>query len=59
MKLAPKRVVYISCNPVTLKRDLAYLVKHSYEVKKIQPVDMFPFTDDIETVCQLARKDRN
>ena len=57
-KLAPKRVVYVSCNPETLSRDLKYMVKHGWEVKKIQPVEMFPFTGHVETVCLLTRKAR-
>lgn len=56
VKLAPEKVVYISCNPVTLERDLKYMVKHKYEVKKIQPVEMFPFTGHVETVVLLSRK---
>lgn len=55
VKLAPEKVVYISCNPVTLERDLKYMVKHKYEVKKIQPVEMFPFTGYVETVTLLQR----
>ncbi len=54
--LAPKRVVYVSCNPETLARDLRYLIKNGYNVKKIQPVDMFPHTNHIETVCLLVKK---
>ncbi|MBQ9429903.1 MAG: 23S rRNA (uracil(1939)-C(5))-methyltransferase RlmD [Clostridia bacterium] len=57
--LAPKKVVYISCNPETLARDLMYLVKHGYKVKKIQPVDMFPHTEHIETIVRLSRSDIN
>ncbi len=56
VKLAPERVVYISCNPETLARDLAFLTKEGYRVKKIQPVDMFPFTNHVETVCLLGKK---
>ena len=56
IKLHPEKVVYISCNPVTLERDLKYLVKCGYEVKRIQPVDMFPFTEHVETVALLTRK---
>lgn len=55
LRLRPDRVVYISCNPETLKRDLAYLTGHRYRVKKIQPVDMFPMTGEIETVCLLEK----
>ena len=55
VKLAPEKVVYISCNPVTLERDLKYMVKHKYEVKKIQPVEMFPFTGHVETVVLLSK----
>ncbi|MBR5309769.1 MAG: 23S rRNA (uracil(1939)-C(5))-methyltransferase RlmD [Oscillospiraceae bacterium] len=55
-KLAPKKLVYISCNPMTLARDLGYITENGYEVKKIQPVDMFPFTDHCETVVLLVHK---
>ena len=55
-KMAPKRVVYISCNPETLARDLQLLTKKGYTVKAIQPVDMFPHTNHIECVCSLERK---
>lgn len=54
--MAPKRVVYISCNPQTQARDLKYLVKKGYEVKRIQPVDMFPWTEHVETVCLLSNR---
>lgn len=57
-KLAPKTVVYISCNPDTLARDLKYLTKKKYQVKKICPVDMFPFTDHCEVVCAMYREDK-
>ena len=53
--LAPKKVVYISCNPETQARDLAFLVKNGYKVKKIQPVDMFPHTEHVECVVCLSR----
>lgn len=56
VKSAPDRVVYISCNPETQKRDLFFLVKNGYKVKKIQPVDMFPHTEHIETVVLLVRQ---
>lgn len=51
----PKRVVYVSCNPATLARDLAYLDKHGYHPQKVQPVDMFSRTHHVETVCLLSR----
>ncbi|WP_312831937.1 23S rRNA (uracil(1939)-C(5))-methyltransferase RlmD [Sedimentibacter saalensis] len=54
--LNPKKVVYISCNPATLERDLAYLVKRGYEVKKAIPVDMFPGTEHVETCVLLSHK---
>lgn len=56
VRLAPKKVVYISCNPETQARDLEYLVKKGYAVKKIQPVDMFAFSGHVETVALLVRK---
>ena len=59
--LSPKRVVYVSCNPETLARDLKYFIKNGYNVKKIQPVDMFPHTNHVESVVLLIRrlKDNN
>lgn len=55
IKLAPKKVVYISCEPQTLARDLEYLTKHGYKVHKIQPVDMFCHTECVELVVLLSR----
>lgn len=56
IKMSPETVVYVSCNPETLARDLNYLSKNSdYKVRKIQPVDMFPHTAHVETVCLLSR----
>ena len=52
--IRPSRIVYISCNPETLARDLTYLTGHGYSVGKIQPVDMFPYTGSLETVCLLS-----
>ena len=54
--LAPKRVVYVSCNPETLARDLLYLTKHGYRAQECQPVDMFPWTKHVETVVLLSHK---
>ena len=55
VKLAPKRVVYVSCGPDTLARDLKYLTKKGYKVEEAIPVDMFPFTSHVEMVCLLSR----
>ena len=54
--LNPAKIVYISCGPDTLARDLEYLTKHGYEVKKMQAVDMFGFTEHVETVVLLSHK---
>ena len=54
--LAPEKVVYISCNVETQARDLTFLCKNGYRVKKIQPVDMFPHTNHVECACLLTRK---
>lgn len=53
--LSPKKVVYVSCGPDTLARDLQYFEKKGYKVMKIQPVDMFPFTSHVENVCLLFK----
>ena len=55
VKLAPERVVYVSCGPETLARDLKYLTKHGYTVKRATPYDCFPYTEHIETVVLLCR----
>lgn len=54
-RLAPKKIVYISCGPDTLARDLGYLTKHGYKVKKMQPVDMFPMTTHCEMIALLTK----
>ncbi len=54
-RIAPKRIVYISCNPETLVRDLRLLTKKNYRAAKAVAVDMFPFTDSVEAVVQLLR----
>ena len=53
--LAPKKIVYVSCNPETQQRDLRLLTKRGYKVEKIQPVDMFPHTNHVETVVLLSQ----
>ena len=55
LKIHPRKVVYISCNPATLTRDLAKF-EELYELKSIKPVDMFPFTSHVECVALLCLK---
>ena len=54
-KLSPKRVVYVSCNPETLARDVPQFVKEGYRVKKCRPFDMFPNTSHVESVVLMSR----
>src|SRR5699024_3602191 len=56
VKMNPERIVYVSCNPATLARDLAILADEGYETKEIQPVDMFPQTTHVECVSLLQRE---
>ena len=51
-----KKIIYVSCNPQTLKRDIEYLIKENFKVKFIQGVDLFPYTYHIESVCVLERQ---
>ena len=53
---SPERIVYISCNPETLARDLQMITKKGYKVRIICPVDMFPHTNHIETVVLLSQR---
>jgi 23S rRNA (uracil1939-C5)-methyltransferase len=53
--MLPEKIVYVSCNPATQARDLG-LLDLNYEVKKIQPVDMFPHTTHVENVALLVRR---
>ena len=52
------RIVYISCDPATLSRDVKYLSENGYEYAKGTPVDMFPHTGHVETVCLLSKKEK-
>lgn len=52
-QLKPQKIVYVSCNPETLVRDIRYLAKRGYRVRRAVGVDMFPFTDATEAVCLL------
>lgn len=54
--LNPKRVVYVSCNPMTLERDLRYFEKKGFEAKEAWPVDMFPWTGHVETIVLMSKK---
>lgn len=56
VRLAPRRVVYISCNPETMARDLRYLCARGYSAVKAIPFDQFPWTDSVECVCMLVNK---
>jgi 23S rRNA (uracil1939-C5)-methyltransferase len=55
ISLSPQRIVYVSCNPATLARDLGLMVE-DYDIKEVQPVDMFPHTWHIEAVARLHRR---
>ena len=56
-KMKPRRVVYVSCDPETLARDVAIFARHGYKAKGFTPVDLFPQTCHVETVVGLQRKD--
>ena len=55
MKICPKKIVYVSCNPATLARDLKIL-SEKYDIGDVTPVDMFPFTSHVECVAVLHIK---
>jgi 23S rRNA (uracil1939-C5)-methyltransferase len=53
----PERIIYISCNPATLARDLKILAEAGYPAREVHPVDMFPHTSHVETIARIQRKD--
>lgn len=55
VRMAPRRVVYVSCNPATAARDAAWLEMNGYHAEKVQPVDLFPRTKHVETVVLLSK----
>ena len=56
VNMQPKRIIYVSCNPASLARDIAVLAEYGYETREIQPVDMFPQTSHVECVALIQRK---
>ena len=56
VQMKPERIVYVSCDPATLARDLKYLCGEGYEMVRVRAVDQFPMTVHVETVCLLCRK---
>ena len=54
--MRPQRIVYVSCNPATLARDLAILKKLDYITQEVQPVDLFPQTLHVENVALITQK---
>ncbi|MGP4079803.1 23S rRNA (uracil(1939)-C(5))-methyltransferase RlmD [Pseudalkalibacillus sp. R45] len=55
-KIQPRRMVYVSCNPSTLAKDVDYLLKRGFKIERLQPVDMFPHTSHIEVIATLVKK---
>ena len=55
VKAAPERIVYVSCDPATLARDIKWLGEHGYKFREATPCDMFPWTGHVETVCLLSK----
>ncbi|MBT9172018.1 MAG: 23S rRNA (uracil-C(5))-methyltransferase RlmCD [Syntrophomonadaceae bacterium] len=57
-EMRPRRLIYVSCDPATLARDLRYLTNHGFAVREVQPVDMFPHTSHVETVVLMSRVEK-
>jgi len=55
IKIAPQKIVYVSCGPATLARDIKSLISNGYSIKSIQPFDMFPQTEHVETVLLMTK----
>ncbi len=59
VELGPEKMIYVSCDPATLARDLKYMTANGYEVKKVRPYDLFPNSVHIETVVQLCKGNKS
>lgn len=57
VELGPEKIAYVSCNPSSMARDVKFLIENGFEIKEVQPVDMFPHTGHIECVIGMQRKD--
>ena len=57
-RMVPRRIVYVSCDPATLARDVALLKERGYELKTAQAADLFPRCAHVETVCLMSRKEK-
>lgn len=55
VEISPEKVVYVSCDPATLARDLKYLAEKGYELRKVKAIDQFPHTMHVETVCLMSK----
>ena len=55
LEIEPKKIIYISCNPITLARDINVL-REKYDIKDVSAFDMFPNTYHVETICVMERK---
>lgn len=55
VQMSPKRMVYVSCDSATLARDIRFMTERGYKLEKVQPVDMFPMTEHVETVVSLSK----
>lgn len=56
INLKPKKIIYISCGPESLKSNLVFMTRYNYKVETIQPIDMFPYTNHVETIVYLKLK---
>ena len=56
VNMRPGRIIYISCEPTTLARDLRWLKKHGYKAREAVAYDMFPFTENVETIVLMTKQ---
>jgi 23S rRNA (uracil1939-C5)-methyltransferase len=56
LAFVPRKIIYVSCNPATVARDLKHFERFGFVLERLQPIDMFPYTYHIECIAEMVRE---